>query len=635
MRTDLLKDRRCLALSRVSKRKQAKHGLPQQTAWLKEYAETNGMIWAGDMKESLAVSQTKKRPDVEKVLARKAALNDFDTVLVQDLSRLTRGGIEHGFDLYKRFKNAGILIVSVLDGLIDGEDKLEQALKRFKEARAAMHLTAMVVSRGGTEGRAVGRSAYSRQIPYGVDRLITDADGLPLHVLRNLPNGSQQQLDLLGTVMKTFLPNQNGLCRHYVRQDGELVTLIKGSSEAVAVVRHIFRRKYVDGWGLNRITRELNDLKWVAPRGGTWSRSSVRTIFTSPIYLGIGVRNQQATGEYWKLGTDNQPLPKRDRDPQSRNSEWIDSFRPESEWLIIKYEDLKNMLDTGLDGHPEPCLDADYKARVEMYQMNEKRRLASGRLLRRGGDKHRQSSFILKGVLRSKQGDYEMTGRSFTTNGSQYRYYAVSRGRSNPSSGTKLSTLIPADLLEAEVLKAVRQTLENYDAIEPVIRTNVEAQVNLYQSKKKDGPALLKGRERVIAQIDFWVGQLDELGRDTVAARVQPLKEEAKRIQRLLNTEQLPVAVLPHDFPNDIGTAGFDASEELGAPVLGYGDEFLSVADFGNTSSSTIPLALASIASSGAGVQRLGLCAFGAGHTFGAAILEHVGNTNLSVIRRL
>jgi 2-oxoisovalerate dehydrogenase E1 component len=47
-----------------------------------------------------------------------------------------------------------------------------------------------------------------------------------------------------------------------------------------------------------------------------------------------------------------------------------------------------------------------------------------------------------------------------------------------------------------------------------------------------------------------------------------------------------------------------------------------NVRHHGNTSSSTIPLALAAESFNGSSNRRIGLCAFGAGYTFGAAILE-------------
>jgi 3-oxoacyl-[acyl-carrier-protein] synthase III len=51
---------------------------------------------------------------------------------------------------------------------------------------------------------------------------------------------------------------------------------------------------------------------------------------------------------------------------------------------------------------------------------------------------------------------------------------------------------------------------------------------------------------------------------------------------------------------------------------------YSNIRDHGNTSSSSIPLCLADVLPMVAKGDRLGLCAFGGGFTFGAGILEAV-----------
>jgi hypothetical protein len=544
METGKLKGRRCIALIRVRRAKQAKNGLPQQASWLRSVADKEGMIWVDERKESLGVSQTTKRPDLDYLMARKKLKDDFDTIYLQDLSRLTRGGLEHGFDVYKMFKNAGILIATVLDGLIDSEDKLDEALKKFKEARAAMKLTAMFVSRGLTQSRTDGRSAYTKQLPFGVDGRISDKDGTPLFILRNRPNGTQQQLDpKTFTLMRTFSPNEDGVCRHYVRQDGDFVDLVMGAPEAVKIVRQIFRRKFVDGWGLSRITRELNDQKAVAPKGGDFSRSTVRSIYQNSCYVGKGVMNRQATGVYWRLGNETQPSPLADQEVDAKHSLWMNTHRPESEWVVQPCPELTNMLDTGLEGFPEPCLDPAMKEHVEQWQFEEMRRLATKQIGRRGGDKHGDNEFLLKHILRSKQGNHKMAGRSFTRKQYSYRYYAISKGRSNPVSGSLRNRLIPADVLEDEVLKAVQEAVTSYDGIEDVVRATIDQQLAAYKLGQQDRPKLLRERERVDAQIDFWAKQIVDLGEDFVTTKTKALTAQLADVQRQL--AQTPVAEPP------------------------------------------------------------------------------------------
>jgi 3-oxoacyl-[acyl-carrier-protein] synthase III len=57
---------------------------------------------------------------------------------------------------------------------------------------------------------------------------------------------------------------------------------------------------------------------------------------------------------------------------------------------------------------------------------------------------------------------------------------------------------------------------------------------------------------------------------------------------------------------------------------LGFGAEkiYNTLQFHGNTSSSTIPLCLSELAASGRRLGKSGVCAFGGGYTFGAAILS-------------
>lgn len=68
------------------------------------------------------------------------------------------------------------------------------------------------------------------------------------------------------------------------------------------------------------------------------------------------------------------------------------------------------------------------------------------------------------------------------------------------------------------------------------------------------------------------------------------------------------------------------ANQRIIDAVQGRGEVpvYSNIKSFGNTSSSTIPLCLSEILPTAESGQRLGLCAFGGGFTFGAAILETV-----------
>jgi hypothetical protein len=56
------------------------------------------MIHAGDdvVLEGVSGSIPGARTDIDLIIDRKRRKNDFDVVVVQDFSRFTRGGLQHG-----------------------------------------------------------------------------------------------------------------------------------------------------------------------------------------------------------------------------------------------------------------------------------------------------------------------------------------------------------------------------------------------------------------------------------------------------------------------------------------------------------------------------------------------------------
>ena len=89
-------------------------------------------------------------------------------------------------------------------------------------------------------------------------------------------------------------------------------------------------------------------------------------------------------------------------------------------------------------------------------------------------------------------------------------------------------------------------------------------------------------------------------------------------LHRVCDVEQVAVDDLRMIVPHQANQRILDAIQgRVGAPV------YSNIRDHGNTSSSSIPLCLAELANLSSG-DRLGLCAFGGGFTFGATLLEVV-----------
>lgn len=100
---------RCVGLVRTSTKGQTENGIQQQLEACHRFAEAKGMIWV-DAERAPGVSayQTQDRDDIERIIARRRAGEDFQVVVVFDYSRLTRGGVDHGSFLLWQFTQVGL-----------------------------------------------------------------------------------------------------------------------------------------------------------------------------------------------------------------------------------------------------------------------------------------------------------------------------------------------------------------------------------------------------------------------------------------------------------------------------------------------------------------------------------------------
>jgi hypothetical protein len=517
-------NRTVMALLRCSTLGQKKDSIPQQASWLRDFADENQMIYVGEIQESLGVSQTQNRPDIDYLMQRKRQFNDFDTILVQDLSRLTRGGLEHGLKLYFEFQVVGLQILSIVDGLIDGEEKLKEAIRRFESDRATVKTNALLTVRGRIRSRKEGRTLYSFRVPLGLDRLFSFADGVPLHILRNLPDGTQQQLDPTGTdVLRKFDSNVNGERRHYVKQAGEYVTLVSGHPERVEAVRQIYRWYFVDGIGITGIAVRLNNAEILSATGREWSCRQVKLVLRNAIYIGRGIANRMTAAIFYKAGA-NTPQPvsddgkgksKASTKPSKKHA--LLKYRPKEEWFEQIFPDLQNFLG----------LDEKVRERIWSYQKEHHERLAAQLPRKPGGDRYPESEYILKGVLRSKQGDHRMTGcKSKNRHGTVFSYYRVVRGRTHPKSDSVFNRMVPSGLLEDAAMQVLRQAISSYDDIRPTIVSVLQQDQQSLASDRDDLPKLRRERQAVEDSIDFYVKDMAVLGVDAVRRKADPLRHK-------------------------------------------------------------------------------------------------------------
>jgi hypothetical protein len=210
-----LMGKRYIGLVRCSTDGQKDTSIPDQLALLRGFADKHGMIHVDDvLRGGVSGSKPGNRTDLDELVARKRDRNDYDILLVQDTTRLTRGGVEHGAKIEFEFTKVGVRIVFVADQLPDGDfGGVVRSFLYFSGKQTAKS-TSLFSTRGCMSSLEQGRSAHCRRPPYGTDKAYVAPDGSWLHVIRTMPNGTQLKLDAkTGAVIGTFGKNEATLRR--------------------------------------------------------------------------------------------------------------------------------------------------------------------------------------------------------------------------------------------------------------------------------------------------------------------------------------------------------------------------------------------------------------------------------------
>src|SRR4051812_47695865 len=213
-----LRGKYCLGLVRCSTMKQADTSIPDQIAALRKFADDHGLIITDTIiLEGVSGSQPGNREDLQQITQRKRERNDFEVLLVQDTSRLTRGGMQHGNKIEFDFAAEGIEIIYAMEQLPDGPAADIVKALSYHSAKEQARSIAMNVARGSMSAMEQGRLSHTRRVPYGIDRLYLGPDRKPRYIIRALADGTQLKLHAVtGEIIERFGINpQTGKPAHY------------------------------------------------------------------------------------------------------------------------------------------------------------------------------------------------------------------------------------------------------------------------------------------------------------------------------------------------------------------------------------------------------------------------------------
>lgn len=535
MRDQRLHGKRYIALMRCSTKGQADTSIDDQLKLIRRFASDNGMVEVDAVRLEGVSGSVAENLDrvIASLIKKKTEANDFDVLIVQDASRFSRAGAGHSAKLRYDLERVGIQVVSALGHAPIGDfGEVKDALDAVVAKQQAKSI-AMGVARGSQSALESGRKAHCSISPFGVDKLYVSEDGRPLHVIRtNYADGTQMRMHpTTGEVLDRYGRNQtSGAPAHYRKQKHERVRLILGEPAAVEVVRSIFRRYFSDRVGYWSIAKHLNDRGVPSPTGKGWSLSTVKAIIENPVYSGRGVANRSTMALYYARAAD-QPAEatKARRTASGRPAQMM---RPSSEWIVVEYPELAEFLPADLR-----MLAAEHHQRI----LDD---LKSGRE-RAARDKHHGSDFLLKGILKTVDGQ-SMSGRRKGRHG-ESRYYAVSKSFSSPTSDKVARRMVPAEPLEATALYLAKCLILSMPGLRDQIAAEYKAAVRRRAGDGQDREALAAEVRRLDRRIAVALDEFDGEDESAVRAKLAELKAARREAAERLSAMAAPAALSDSD----------------------------------------------------------------------------------------
>jgi Recombinase/Resolvase, N terminal domain len=432
------------------------------------------------------------RTDIDEIIALKRGGVHFDFLIVPSIDRFTRAGQGHGGNMLWELEGRGIAVYFVAEGLFSN-DRLHRMIIGFMldAAQQSVVSNCRASTLGNTNSFLDGRSPHSKTPIYALDRMYS-VDGQDVHRIRALADGMQLMLNPVGDeILRRFGKNVKGKSpEHYVKQKNEIVRLVAGDPGLVAVVHLIFRLVYIERRSFNSIAKQLNDASIPSPRGSEWDGGAIKDIANNRTYVGIQRRGKETSAIYYKTAK-GAPAPSdigaeelRDKSGRVRTR-----ARPYEEWLLREDPALVQFLPKDIYEVARPAIEAHMREEGKAKPLPPLSK-----------DKHRNSDFFLKKILKSKQGGYPMTGKRSGRHGEK-QYYRVARGQRIPKTGDILNRAINATALNKEMLRVLREVLLNKPGLKDALRRAAENHAQK-QQPADDRPQLeklLKKKQRQIA----------------------------------------------------------------------------------------------------------------------------------------
>ena len=527
--------RRAIIWVRQSTKEQSDSSCDDQAAVIAAFAKQHGIeIIDRVTLDGVSGSSSKVGEQIDEIIRRKQLRDDFDLLIVQDLSRLTRGGVVTGNHLQYRLAEAGIELLSAHDEHLGGDlGEIHSTLKHMASQQQAKAI-ALAVTRGRTASIVRGETPSIARPPYGIDRLIVGKDGKPRCILHLSADGVQlkmnpQTREVVGTFGKQ---DGRGARQHYRKQNDETVLLVQGEPAHVAIIRKIFHFYDVEGWGYHRICKHLNEEGVPSPLGGPWAKSSLRNLLHNPLYVGLAATQTKVSGRYYARGHSEVGPQKVERPlTETTGRRYLRrKARPLAEWRLERMPQFQDFL-------PQPTRTL---ARRRIFQ--HLRGTAQGQ---RGPRKQAargkvDSPFILTNRLRARHNGEALSGRNTGKVGQCNTYYGITKARNRPgATDNELDRkLIPAPPLHVLIVGLLGETIRSIPQLKERVRRQAQARLSAVPTTDADDErGRLEAEAKNLAnQLNFLAENLDRFELKVAEKKLRELGDRYDAVQRKLRS---------------------------------------------------------------------------------------------------
>jgi len=528
--------RHYVVMVRCSTDLQTETSIPTQLSDIHAACQAAGLVHAGDdmILDGKTGSKPGNRNDISELLTRKQVKNDYDLLIDLVEDRFTRAGPEHGMWAEFEFLRNGVTVLHLRSDAPEGPFASVIKTLKYEAAKQQSKSTSLRSTGGIQDAIEAGYVLASTHTNYGCYRLYLSSDGKPLHIIRDMRDGTQQRLDAVTREYRETLGTVGGKTGRYRKQKKERPMLVPGEEKEVSAVRLIFKRRWLDGRGGNRVAKELRALGIPAPYGGKWTQRQVDVIAENPVYCGWNISGGSTAALYNKRHRDGpQPV---HVDPvlwATRENLPVELRQPE-DWTIQEQPYMKDYL-------PEALRDV---ASAQIKALRERR--ARGEVADRVRNTHMDSLYLLTGLLRTKQDGTLLKGQNCGPRGYKTRYYAHPIARKDPVAAGFPNTTFRAEVLEKAVLSTLSETLLAMSDLRDELRLAVEAAVN---ARKPASPMALADLNRkldgVKAQIKVTLDILTPETKEEGQAKLGELSQKRRELEALIRqtkeSEQAPV----------------------------------------------------------------------------------------------